>query len=254
MPLSTLDIMGAWLSIFLTLCILSFLFEDNPIYKFAEHLFMGVGTAVAIIEEYYGTFAPKLVDKLADHHWLSLVPLVLSALLFAKLFRNGDWLARIPIAFIVAVFAGLKLTGEANASLMTQVAQTMVDLGKLYRDFGLASMENDYNGVFSGLVLVFGLAACLLHFYFSAAHNRPMKVVSRVGVLVLMLSFGASFGYTVMGRISLAIARAEELLGRDRPPAEVAQIHPQMASVVSALVVIGVLVVWKRGQTKPAEG
>ena len=35
LPLITL--LGAWLSIFLTLCVLSFLYDDNPVYKFAEH-------------------------------------------------------------------------------------------------------------------------------------------------------------------------------------------------------------------------
>ena len=41
-PLPFVDVMGAWLAIFLTLCILSFLYKDNPFYKIAEHLFVGV--------------------------------------------------------------------------------------------------------------------------------------------------------------------------------------------------------------------
>ena len=70
--------------------------------------------------------------------------------------------------------------------------------------------------MFSDLVLVLGLSACLLHFYFSAKPNKVMGGVSKVGITVLMLSFGASFGYTVMGRISLAIGRFQELLGLDK--------------------------------------
>ncbi len=70
--------------------------------------------------------------------------------------------------------------------------------------------------------------------------------MSRFGILMLMLSFGASFGYTVMGRISLAIGRAQELLGLSRPTAEVEQIHPRIATVVCFVLIVGFLVVWRK--------
>ena len=35
------DIIGAWLAAFLTLSILSFLYKENPLFKAAEHLFVG---------------------------------------------------------------------------------------------------------------------------------------------------------------------------------------------------------------------
>ena len=38
------------------------------------------------------------------------------------------------------------------------------------------------------------------------------KAVSRVGIWFLMIAFGASFGYTVMGRLSLLIGRVQFLL------------------------------------------
>ena len=75
----------------------------------------------------------------------------------------------------------------------------------------------------------------------------PYKMhLTRFGVMVLMLSFGASFGFTVMGRISLAIGRAQELLGDDRPAIQAEQISPGVASLVSLAIVIGFLVVWRR--------
>ena len=213
-----LAILGTWVSIFLTLSILSFLYDDNPIYKFAEHLFMGLGIGIGTVEVYYGVFQPKLVHPLLqEHRFLSLFPLILLALLFTKISRkHQDW-ARIPIAFIVAAFAGIKLTGEANGRLLAQVRASMPDLPALYQEHGWWNWNEGGAGVISGVVLVLGLCACLLHFYFSARHNKPMRVISRVGILTLMLSFGASFGFTVMGRISLAIGRAETLLGIDQP-------------------------------------
>ncbi len=251
--LTTIDIAGAWLSIFLTMCIFSYLYADNPIYKLAEHLFLGVSIGISVIEIYFGVFKPNVIDKLAGGDLWPLVAVALVAMLFAKMNRQTAWMARIPIAFVVAAYAGVKLTGEANANLMTQVAQTMPDLQQIWTDHGIWDWSADGAGVFSALFLVIGLVACLLHFYFSAPHNRVMKGVSRFGVLVLMLSFGASFGYTVMGRISLCIGRVQEMLGLDRSSEQVAQIQPQLATVVCSVVVVGFLVAWRMQQARSGE-
>ena len=252
--ITSLELFGLWLSIFFTFSILSFLYEDNPVYKLAEHIFMGVGIGIGTVEAWYGVFKPKMVDRLIeDQHYWSLVPVLLLVLLFLKLVPSlSDW-ARIPIAFIVAAFAGVKLTGEANGRLVAQVSASMPDLPGLYETHGWWNWEADGAGVISGLVLVLGLCACLLHFYFSAPHNKPMRIISRVGVLVLMLSFGASFGFTVMGRISLAIGRAEDLLGFSQAEAMVTVLGQEMTrmngmrlmTTLTLLGFIASLAAWK---------
>jgi len=249
--LDFLTVAGAWVSIFLTLCIFSFLYGDNPIYKLAEHIYMGVGIGYGVVEAYFGVFKPNLIDKLffADTWTISrgflIMPLIMLGLLFMKFSRKNAWLARIPIAFLVAAYAGVKLTGEASARLMTQVSQSIPDLGAVYAEYGMWTWDKDGAGVFSSIFLLVGLCACLLHFYFSAPQNKVMRGISRFGVMILMLSFGASFGYTVMGRISLAIGRALELLGMNRPPEEVAQIHPRIATGLALVAVVGGIVLWR---------
>ena len=39
--------------IFLTLSIMSYLYKDNPFYKLAEHLFVGVSIGYVITQQYY---------------------------------------------------------------------------------------------------------------------------------------------------------------------------------------------------------
>jgi hypothetical protein len=57
------------------------------------------------------------------------------------------------------------------------------------------------------LVVVIGVVTVLIYFFFSSPHKGPLKPAARIGIYFLMISFGASFGYTVMGRISLLIGR-----------------------------------------------
>ena len=57
------------------------------------------------------------------------------------------------------------------------------------------------------LVIILGVFSVLIYFYFSVEHKGVIGKVSRVGIWFLMISFGASFGYTIMARISLLMGR-----------------------------------------------
>ena len=63
------------------------------------------------------------------------------------------------------------------------------------------------------LLLMLGVVSVLCYFFFSAEHKKALGAASRVGIVFLMVSFGASFGYTVMARVSLVIGRFQFLLG-----------------------------------------
>lgn len=300
MEMEFIQIIGAWVSIFMTIAVLSFLFDDNPIYKFAEHVFMGIAIGYGVVETFWNLFKPNLFDKLLGNEFqaIYLVPLALAILLMFKVSRKHGWLARIPIAILVSAYAAVKITGETSGKLIRQVGSSFPDVSKSWTEHGLWSWAHDGAGVFSDAFLVIALSACLIHFYFSEIPDRarrlgvPMgsiafvvvialvliysplddmlgKVVTglalglcvaapfltlspykhlltRFGVMVLMVSFGASFGFTVMGRISLAIGRGQELLGLSRPAEEVAQIRPQLATLVCLLVVAATIYFWKR--------
>jgi hypothetical protein len=52
----------------------------------------------------------------------------------------------------------------------------------------------------------------LLYFFFSVEHRGAVGLGSRIGVWFLMIAFGASFGYTVMGRMALLVGRLRFLI------------------------------------------
>lgn len=61
-------------------------------------------------------------------------------------------------------------------------------------------------------MLIIGTICGVYFFYFSKKQEGIAKIPSKIGVYFLMVSFGATFGYTVMARISLLIGRLEFLL------------------------------------------
>ncbi len=218
-----MEVLQVWLVLALTLCIFSFLYRDNPLYKLAEHLFVGVSAGYYVAQAYQETIIPNLVIPVArEGNLFRLGALVLSVLMFTRFVPRISWLSRWPIAFVVGTYAGINVIAFGSGDLIIQLEATMLDV------FGGGA-----RGV-GNLLLVVGLASSLMYFYFSREHRGALGAVSRVGVWFLMVSFGASFGYTVMSRVSLAIGRTRDLLA-----------HP----AISAILVVGIvafLAVWAR--------
>lgn len=213
---------GLWVEAFLTLAIFSYLYRDNVAYKLAEALVVGVSAGYYFVIGFWDTIVAQLLVKLApkfthdwalpgtnaaaDPNYTYLVPLVLSLFLFARLIPGYGWLARWPLAFIVGTFAGLRLILFLEADFISQIRNTIVPLMVLTDgSFNLwASVRN------VGLIL--SLLASLTYFCFSIPHQGVVGRVARCGTWVLMITFGASFAFTVMGRITLLTKRFEFLL------------------------------------------
>ncbi|MGQ0723057.1 MAG: hypothetical protein ACT4PE_16020 [Candidatus Eiseniibacteriota bacterium] len=217
-----MEAFATWLSIALTLFILSFLYRDNPLYKLAEHVFVGISAGYYIALAWQETIRPNLVDQLAAGNGWRLAALLLSLLMFTRFSSKMAWLSRWPLAFVVGMYAGINVGAYGRGDLVIQLEATMLDF-----------LHGGWQGV-SNFLLVTGLAASLLYFYFSREHTGVLKGVSRVGIAFLMISFGASFGYTVMSRISLAIGRTRFL------------IEDAVVSVVLIAAVTVILFGWSR--------
>ncbi|HTM58266.1 MAG TPA: hypothetical protein VL123_07610 [Candidatus Udaeobacter sp.] len=207
---------GIWVAALLTLCIFSFLYRDNPLYKFAEHLFVGVSAGYYIVLNFWTVIVTNLYDplhtmfvqhqsplaaQLGDYRAWLFIPGVFGVLLFTRLFGRIGWLSRWALAVIIGAYAGLKTTGFAQGDL---VAQAQASLQPLWTGNVATS--------FNAILFTIGIITSLLFFFFSREHKGALGAASRLGVWFLMVSFGAGYGYTVMSRISLLIGRFQFLI------------------------------------------
>ena len=210
------QLVGVWLSAFLTLAIFSFLYGDNPLYKLAEHIFVGVSAGYSVVIAYYEAllpdlinplFRPKLVDLEHPNYWL-VVPGVMGIMILARFVPRYDWLSRWPIAFVIGLGAGASIPSSVQADIIIQLRETVAPLWTVDSSRPLGSVMW---ASFSSLVLAAGVLCTLSYFYFSLPHKGVLGATSRVGVWFLMVAFGASFGNTVMARLSLLIGRVQFL-------------------------------------------
>ena len=58
---------GVWIAVGLTLCIYSFLYKDNPFFKFAEHLFVGVSVGLLLANTFHQVFLPYIYNPLKSN-------------------------------------------------------------------------------------------------------------------------------------------------------------------------------------------
>ena len=130
-----------------------------------------------------------------------------------SVFQKFNWMARWGIAYTVAIAAGLKAFGYLNSNVLNQVSASVVTLFSEDLPFFNISGES----VFNNLVLLIGTISSLMYFYFSKEQSGNFGKLTRVGIYFLMISFGASFGFAVMGRISLLVGRFRELIAYSDP-------------------------------------
>jgi hypothetical protein len=192
-----------WVAAFLTLCVFSFLYRDNPFYRFAEHLFVGAAAGYLLAVQYQNVIVPNVWLPLTSAKLgtivLTLVPLTLGLLMVARVIPKFTTPARWAIAFYVGTYSGIAVTGYMQAQIFAQLSDAVKPFAP------------GWGAVNSALVLL-GLLTVLSYFFFSVPHKGIVGVGSRVGIWFLMVAFGASFGYTVMARVSLLISRVQFLL------------------------------------------
>ena len=213
-------LIGIWIGALLTLCIYSFLYKDNPFYKFAEHVYVGISAGYLLAQDYWVQLRPNLFLPLWNDyaqgqvhfgfipaHWYLFIPGILGLLVFTIFIPKVSWMFRYTLAFTVGVFSGLAITAELSARVLPQIGGTLRPLLELQN--GHVSPW----GTFCNLFLVVGVLATLIYFFFSKEHKGFIGAGAKLGVWYLMVAFGAAFGYTVMARISLLIGRMQFLLG-----------------------------------------
>jgi hypothetical protein len=196
------ETIGIWLGAGLTLCIFSFLYKDNPFYKLAEHLYVGISAGYWAVMEWHNVFLPNLWRPLTQQgRLLLLVPFVFGILLFSRFTKKFSWLSRWSMALIIGMYAGIAIIGYGSGDLILQIHANLLPL---WTDNWLTSLNN--------ILLTVGVITGLIYFFFSKEHKGALGGGAKIGIWFLMISFGASFGYTVMSRMSLLIGRIYFLL------------------------------------------
>jgi len=227
--LSFADYAAIQVGALLTFGIVSFLYKDNPFYKLCESIFVGLSAGYWFVVLFWENLVPKLYDNLKHAlaepttatgslsiEWLYLFALLLGILMLLRLVPKLGWLSRWPLSFVVGATAGLYFITYLQSNALRQLQATLVPIlnfTDMASGKGPTSTLNAFFKQYLGnAVILVGTVSGLFYFYFSKEHKGWFGRSARVGIYFLMITFGASFGYTVMSRMSLLIGRIDFLI------------------------------------------
>ncbi len=208
-------VLGAWVATGLTLFIFSFLYKDNPLFKLAEHLYVGVSVGYTIVKAYDTVIVHLIVKPIVENgEWALLIPVAIGLLMLTRYVPKVAWMSRYAFAFIVGIGSGLAIPRTISSFILKQIEDTVRPLLSLAGGEGVTFTMNLLNPMsnLNAIIILIGVSSVLFYFFFSIEHSGPGKVVARTGVIFLMIAFGAAFGYTVMARMSLLIGRLTDLI------------------------------------------
>jgi hypothetical protein len=200
--MAAMSVFEIWIIAFFTLALFSFMYKDNSIYRIAEHIFAGLTAGYQVGLIWDTIILQQLWNPMLGGRWWLFVPGILGILMFTRFSQKYSWISRISLAFVMGVTAGIFLISQLHGLVLPQMKDTMLPLWS----------GEGFSQMLLAIVIIVGVISTLIYFYFSHEHKGAIGVTAKVGIWFIMISFGAHFGYTVMGRVSLLIGRIQFLV------------------------------------------
>jgi len=215
LSLTQADLIGGVVAFIFTVALLSYLIGDNPLYRVALHLFVGVAAGYAGLVVIFQVLTPRLIAPMAAGNIqpqqlaLLVVPLILFIFLVLKLGPRTAPIGNIAVAYLVGVGAAVAVGGAVTGTLFPQISM---------------AWSADYappNLLLNRVVIVAGAVTTLLYFQFwlraqtatGVERAAPMRVLADIGKGFMVVTLGAIYGGMILSGIAVFSDRVASLVG-----------------------------------------
>jgi hypothetical protein len=216
----SIELLSALVGLILTLMVFSYLIGDNPLFRIAVYLFVGVASGYAATAIWHYVLVPKLFQPLItsdpNQLLLALVPLLFSILVLTKLSPRISWIGNVAMAVLVGVGAASAIGGALLGTLIPQV-QASIDAFDWRAAGGGA---NVLLTLFEGTVMFFGTVLTLASFHFSATRsadgtpqrNSILEWIAWLGRIFIAITLGVLFAGVYMAALTAMIERLSSMI------------------------------------------
>jgi hypothetical protein len=200
-PTALWDVIGLWTGWVLMLMVYSYpLYKENPAYRLAEYLYIGVTLAITIMVN-LNNVVSMAVRPMLQGQILMIIPIIVGLLVFTMLSPQYRWVSRYPIALLVGTGFGLGIRGTIKPNLQDAIIDTIT-----------APTEGGAMAWINFVYDAVGLVCAVLYFLLTYEHTGLLQAPSRIGRLFIMIGLGAYFGNTVLFRFTMLAGRAKFFL------------------------------------------
>jgi hypothetical protein len=215
-PMPDTELISAIIGLVLTLMVFSYLIGDNPLFRIAVYLFIGVASGYAATVVWHYAIIPKLSQAISALNPLAVVPFVFGISLLAKLSPRTSWIGSFAMAILVGVGAAAVVGGALIGTLLPQARATIDGFDVLAaQSVGEAALR-----LLGGVIMLVGTVVTLASFHFSAGRaadgtpkrNRIIEGVAWVGRLFIAITLGALFAGVYISALTAMIERLSFIL------------------------------------------
>lgn len=208
----SIEVISAVIGFVLTLMIFSYLIGDNPLFRIAIYIFIGVASgyaAVVIVKDVLFTKFQSLPLDNPPQLLIGLIPFFLAATLLAKLSPRISWIGNFAMAVLVGVGAATAVGGALVGTLIPQAEA--------------ATEALDSRSVFvliEGGVMLSGTVLTLAYFQFGAKstidgsvkRNAIFELLAWLGRIFIAVTFGVLFAGVYMAALTAMIERLSSII------------------------------------------
>jgi hypothetical protein len=206
------DLVTGFLSFLLTLMIFSYLIGDNPAFRVAVYIFVGVSAGYVAAVTWWQVLYPRVIEPLTyggiTERMLTLIPLILGALLLMKLSPRTAWLGNSSVAFLVGVGAAVAVGGAVMGTIIPQT-QASFDV------FNSTRAGGSWLGrLLFGAIMLVGTITTLVYFHFGAkatagGPQRSKLVIwlGWIGQIFIAITLGVLFASVLAAALTALIER-----------------------------------------------
>jgi hypothetical protein len=216
----SIEFISAAAGLILTLLVFSYLIGDNPLFRVAVYLFIGVASGYGATVVWHYVLIPKLFAPLqsSDPNQLlpAIVPVILCVSLLAKLSPRISWVGNFAMAILVGVGAATAVGGAVLGTLIPQV-QAAIDALDIRSASSGAEMVAT---LLEGVVMLAGTVFTLGYFQFTAGRapdgtprrNVLFEGIAWVGRIFIAVTFGVLFAGVYMAALTAMIERLASII------------------------------------------
>lgn len=227
-----IDVLSIWVAVFVTLMVLSFLYKENPFFRLTEYVFIGLSSGYGFAAA-LRLFLNQAITPIVSGSLDFIVPVVLGLFFYAQFTKKYSLLYRLPLSLAIGYGLGVTIWSVMQAYFVRQIEATMLPLftGNL-----LTTVDN--------LVLVVGTILSLSYFILSREQTGSWGIITRIGKYFILITLGAVFGSTVLGRMQIIIQRIQFLTGDPAFPWLALQMGTAEAGTFAPYAILAFLVVF----------
>jgi hypothetical protein len=209
-----LDFIGLALGFLLTVLVFSYLMGDNPFFRLAIHIFIGVAAAYVAIITINNVLIPRLIVPILTgsqgERLLSILLFIPSLFLFFKvtpLRTAGNW----SVAILVGIGAAAAVGGAITGTLFPQILGTINSVDPSANSIS----SNPWNQAINGIIIVLGTVTTLIYFHFGTQQipgqpNERLPIIehiSKIGKVFLAITFGSLYAGVFLSSLAALVER-----------------------------------------------